>query len=90
MAKTKNPWTDHVSRVAKENPDLAFKHVLKKAKKTYKAKRGGDGEETPTTTTTTTPLTAGGRRRHHKKTAKAGKSRKAKRGGGIADTAAPF
>ena len=86
MAKTKNPWTDHVNRVAKENPDLAFKHVLKKAKKTYKAKRGGDGEEPPTTT----PTTTGGGRRHHKKTAKAGKSRKAKRGGGIADTAAPF
>ena len=85
MAKTKHPWMAHVSKVAKENPDLAFKHVLKKAKKTYKAKRGGDGEEP-----TTTPLTTGGRRRHHKKTAKAGKSRKAKRGGGIADTAAPF
>lgn len=86
MAKTKHPWMAHVSKVAKENPDLAFKHVLKKAKKTYKAKRGGEdeGDVTPPTTT------AGGRRRHHKKTAKAGKSRKAKRGGGIADTAAPF
>lgn len=83
MAKTKNPWTDHVNKVAKENPDLAFKNVLKKAKKTYKAKRGGDGEGD-------VAITAGGRRRHHKKTAKAGKSRKAKRGGGIADTAAPF
>ena len=82
MAKKQNPWITHVGRVAKEHPDLAFKDVLKKAKKTYKAKRGGEGQE-PTPN-------VGGRRRHHKKTAKAGKSRKAKRGGGIADTAAPF
>lgn len=78
----KNPWMAHVSKVAKENPDLAFKHVLKKAKKTYKAKRGGQDS-------TAAPTTVGGR--HHRKTAKkAGKSRKAKRGGGIADAASPF
>lgn len=31
-----NPWLEHVKKVKKENPKLAFKEVLKKAKKTYK------------------------------------------------------
>jgi hypothetical protein len=34
MAKT-NKWLEHVKKVRKANPKLAFKDVLKKAKKSY-------------------------------------------------------
>lgn len=35
MAK-KNPWLDHVKKVKKDNPKLALRDVLKKAKGSYK------------------------------------------------------
>lgn len=34
--KQLNPWKNHVKKVRKQNPDLTFSEVLKKAKKTYK------------------------------------------------------
>lgn len=33
-----NPWLDHVKSVKRAHPSLAFKDVLKHAKKTYKKK----------------------------------------------------
>lgn len=33
--KNKNPWIKHVESVRMKNPDLKFKEVLKKAKKSY-------------------------------------------------------
>jgi hypothetical protein len=35
MAK-ENPWLIHVKKVKKENPKMAFKDVLKEAKKSWK------------------------------------------------------
>ena len=34
--RKENPWLTHVKKVKKENPELKFKDVLKKAKKSYK------------------------------------------------------
>lgn len=34
--KSKNPWLVHVKKVKKENPNISFKEVLAKAKKSYK------------------------------------------------------
>lgn len=31
-----NKWLEHVKKVKKENPNMALKDVLKKAKETYK------------------------------------------------------
>ena len=33
--KVKNAWLVHCAKVAKDNPDMPYKEVLKKAKDTY-------------------------------------------------------
>ena len=33
--KKQNPWLEHVKKFRKDNKDLAFTEVLKKAKQTY-------------------------------------------------------
>lgn len=33
--KRKNPWLDHIAKFRKENPQMKFKEVLVKARKTY-------------------------------------------------------
>lgn len=36
IMKKENPWLTHVKKVKEENPEIKFKEVLQKAKKTYK------------------------------------------------------
>ncbi len=38
MAKSKNPWIEHVKETKKKFPDKKFKDVLKEASKTWKKK----------------------------------------------------
>lgn len=35
------PWNDHVAKVKADNPNLEYKEVLKKAKRSYKKGRSG-------------------------------------------------
>ena len=39
MAKSKNPWLEHLAKFRKDNPKLSPVEAMKKAKKTYTPKK---------------------------------------------------